>query len=111
MAAVRAVDEVVGPQGEDRPDGAALLSDARVRRAVHEPVAGELEDVLLERPGSTASGSSIRQQVRGRDSVPVGRRRGRARTHGEAAVSFVRLAIVISVSGSIAFDQDCIDQG
>ena len=36
MAAVRACDHVARSQRRDRPDGAALLTDARMQRAVYQ---------------------------------------------------------------------------
>ena len=48
VAAVRAVDGVGRPQRDDRADRAALLSDGGVRGPVHQALAGQLEDGLLE---------------------------------------------------------------
>ena len=56
VAAVRPVDGVVAGERQHRADGAALLPDARVRRAVDQPGTGELEDVLLERADPAPAG-------------------------------------------------------
>ena len=49
MAAVRAADQVGSAQHRDGADGAALLSDARMRGPVHQPLAVELQHRLFER--------------------------------------------------------------
>ena len=76
VAAVRAVDRVGAGQRERRADGAALLADARVRRAVDQPGRGELEHVLLERPDQHQLAEHRGEQL-GVGGVPVvlGRRR------------------------------------
>ena len=48
VTAVRAGNLVVRPQGEAGTDRAALLADARMCRAVDEPLAGQLEHLLLK---------------------------------------------------------------
>jgi hypothetical protein len=48
VAAVRSVDGIAAAKADDGADRPALLSDARVRRPVHEPLAREVEDGLLE---------------------------------------------------------------
>ncbi len=48
VTAVRAVDAIGGAKAEDRADRAALLADARMRRAMDETRSGELEHALFE---------------------------------------------------------------
>ena len=45
---VRAVDPVGGTQPDHRADSAALLTDARMRRAVDQALGGEVEHRLLK---------------------------------------------------------------
>ena len=74
MPAMRPVDRVARAQPDDRADRAALLADAGVRRAVHEPRPGQLEDRLLERADEMQLPQHRRQQPRvGR--LPVRRSR------------------------------------
>jgi hypothetical protein len=48
MRPMRPVDAIRVAQYRHRPDGARLLTDARVRRPVYETLPGEVEDSLLE---------------------------------------------------------------
>ena len=59
VAAMGAVDGVRGPQRDDGADRAALLADARVRRAVHETLAGQLQDRLLKGPDEVRCPSMV----------------------------------------------------
>ena len=74
VAAMRAVDGVRRAQRDDRADRAALLADAGVRRAVHEALAGQLEDRLLEGPDEVQLPEHGREQP-GVGRLPVRRRR------------------------------------
>ena len=56
VAAVGAVDGVRGRQRQHRTDGAALLPDARVRRAVDQPVAGQRRGRTPRTNGSGSAG-------------------------------------------------------
>ena len=67
---MRAVDSVAFLQGEHRAHGAALLADARVNRAVHQALGGQIEQVLLEGPNEDELAPHARQQL-GVCSVPV----------------------------------------
>jgi hypothetical protein len=64
------VDEVITAQAQDRPDGATLLADARVGGPVHQSVAGQLQDVLLEHPDPQGLTEHLKDDI-GFDSVPV----------------------------------------
>ena len=74
VAAMGAVDGVRRPQRDDRADRAALLADAGVRRAVHEALAGQFEDRLLEGPDEVQLAQHGGQQP-GVGRLPVRRRR------------------------------------
>ena len=78
VAPVRAVDRVGRPERDDRADRAALLADGGVRGAVHQSLARQLEDGLLERPDQVELAEHGGQQ-RGVGRLPV---RGRARQCG-----------------------------
>ena len=71
VPAMRPVDRVVRGERDRRADGAALLADARVRRAVDEALAGEFEDELLERPDQHELAQDRGEQGR-LGGVPVG---------------------------------------
>ena len=74
VAAVRAVDGVRRAERDDGADRAALLADAGVRRAVHQALARQLEDRLLERPDEVQLAEHGREQP-GVGRLPVRRRR------------------------------------
>jgi len=77
MAAVRAVDRVGRPQRDDRADRAPLLSDGGVRGPVHQALAGQLEDGLLEGADEVELAEHGGEQ-RGVGRLPVRRRAGQA---------------------------------
>jgi hypothetical protein len=57
-------------QSEDRTDGAALLAYARMNRAVHQTLSGQIEQVLLEATYEHELAPHGREQL-GVCSVPV----------------------------------------
>jgi hypothetical protein len=75
VAAVRAVDRVRRAQRDDRADRAALLADAGMRGTVHEALAREFEDGLLEGADEVQLAEHRGQQP-GIGGLPVRRRRG-----------------------------------
>ena len=94
VAAVRAVDEVIGGEVEDRPDRTALLADARVGGPVHQAVGGEVQDVLLEDPDPHGL-HQHQPQIRGGGVIPVGVVVASS-THGDAGVNCFFFAMATS---------------